>query len=311
MVIKVINHAKPKVLVVLGPTASGKTSLGVVLAAELNGEIVSADSRQVYRGLDVGTSKDLSAYHFGRKKIPYHLIDIASPRTTFDLHKYQRAAGRAINDIWQRGKLPIIVGGSGLYLQAVIDNYDLASAGPRSRVRIGLGKLAVPELLASLTSLKPDFAARLNHSDKNNPRRLARYLEIILNGGDLSSGRKASPYDFLLLGLSVADSELKLRTAARLLQGLAKEGMVAEVKRLNGEGISWERLKAFGLEYKFISRHLLGELSYADMVEKLSVAIYRFAKKQKTWFKRWEKQGREIKWVKDIGEARKEIRKWL
>lgn len=311
MAIKVIHNFKPKVLVVLGPTASGKTHLGVALAAEFNGEIVSADSRQVYRGLDAGTSKDLSAYHLGRKKIPYHLIDIASPRTKFDLAKYQKAASRAINDIWQRGKLPIIVGGSGLYLQAVIDNYDLTSAGPRSRARTALGKLAAPELLASLTSLKPDFAARLNNSDKNNPRRLARYLEIISSGGNLRPGRQNSPYNFLLFGLTVADADLKQRIEARLLHGLEKEGMVAEVKGLNETGISWERLKSFGLEYKFISRHLLGELVYPEMVEKLSVAIYRFAKKQKTWFKRWERQGREIKWIKDTSEARKEIKKWL
>lgn len=306
---KALNR-RPKVLVILGTTSAGKTGLGVKLAAKLNGEIVSADSRQVYRGLDIGTGKDLAAYKIGRKSIPYHLIDVVSPKTQFDLAKYQKLAFKAINDIWRRSRLPIVVGGSGLYLQALVDNYDLSGAQAHSAKRMKWDKMSAARLFALVAKKKPEFASRLNNSDKNNPRRLARYLEIIEAGGLEKVGRRASPYDFLILGLNYPDKFLREKIVQRLLDRLEKEGLVAEVKRLNNEGVSWERLQAFGLEYKFISLHLLGELSYQEMVEKLSIALYRFAKRQKTWFRRWEKQEAKIYWIKDMAAAEKKIKKW-
>lgn len=302
---------KPQVLVILGTTASGKTSLGVKLAAKFKGEIISADSRQVYKGMDVGTGKDLAEYRIGKKKISYHLIDVADPKKGFDLARYQKLAFRAIKDVFKRGHLPIIVGGSGLYLQALVDNYSLDQGKTKSPQRIKWERWSAERLFQELVRLKPDFAGRLNNSDKNNPRRLVRYLEIA-ESGDLDKIKKReTPYNFLLLGLTWPDAVLRERINFRILDRLEKEEMVAEVKGLNEKGLSWEKLKSFGLEYKFISQHLLGELTYPEMFEKLSIASYRFAKHQKTWFKRWEKQGAKIKWIKNIKEAEKEIKKLI
>lgn len=308
---KINKDQKPKVLVILGTTASGKTSLGVKLAAELKGEIISADSRQVYQGMDIGTGKDLAEYKVKGQKIPYHLIDVVSPKKEYDLAKYQAAALAAIKDILKRGKLPIIVGGSGLYLQALVDNYKLSSVRPASKMRAQWEKLSAAELFAKIVKLKPEFAERINNSDKNNPRRLVRYLEIIEQGDFDSVGRNDSPYDFLVIGLSWPDKVLRERIEYRLLTRLEKEGMVAEINRLHREGVNWERLKSFGLEYKFISQHLVGELGYTEMVKKLGTAIYRFAKRQKTWFKRWEKQGRKIFWLQDYERVKIKVDKWL
>lgn len=319
MATKVIHHnkfnkpldSKPQVLVILGTTASGKTSLGVKLAVKFKGEIISADSRQVYKGMDVGTGKDLTEYRIGKKKIPYHLIDVADPKKGFDLARYQRLAFRAIKDVLKHNNLPIVVGGSGLYLQALVDNYSLDQGKTKLPQRTKWEKWPVKRLFQELVRLKPDFAGRLNNSDKNNSRRLVRYLEIA-EAGDLDKIRKReSPYNFILLGLTWSDAVLRERINFRILERLEKEGMIAEVKELNKQGLSWEKLKSFGLEYKFISQHLLGELTYSEMVEKLSIASYRFAKRQKTWFKRWENQGAKIKWIKNIKAAEKEIRKWM
>jgi tRNA dimethylallyltransferase len=294
-----LDKVKPKVLVILGPTASGKTDLGIDLARKFGGEIISADSRQVYRGLDIGSGKDLIKYSRGGAKVKYHLIDVASPKERFDLAKYQRKALEAIEDVLGREKLPIIVGGSGLYLQALVDNYDLSASEVNLAKRNENEKLSAEELLAMIKKLKPEFATHLNNSDSHNPRRLARYLEIIESGEHPSRKKKESPYNFLILGLTWSDAILKERILQRILERLEKEAMIAEVKRLHDEGLSWERLKSFGLEYKFISKHLLGELSYKEMIDKLTTASYRFAKRQKTWFKRWEKQGTKIEWLKN------------
>lgn len=305
------EYIKPKVLVILGTTASGKTSLGVKLAAALNGEIISADSRQVFKGMDIGTGKDLKEYRVAGKKIKYHLIDVVSPNTKFDLAKYRKLAVCAIDKILEKGKLPIIVGGSGLYLQALVDNYELSSVKPNLARRLILEKMTALELLEIISKLKPEFAARLNNSDRHNARRLVRYLEIIEQGSSNEAKKKESPYDFLLLGLTWPDNILRERIEYRLLERLEKENLIAEVNKLHAQGVSFERLKSFGLEYKFVSLHLLGELSYQEMVSKLTTAIYRFAKRQKTWFRRWEKQGVKINWIKDLAAANKKISKFL
>ena len=313
-----IAKTKPKVLVILGTTSAGKTGLGVKLAAELGGEIISADSRQVYKGMDIGTGKDLKEYSVGSKKIKYHLIDVVSPKAKFDLAKYQKLAFKAIDDVLRRGKLPIVVGGSGLYLQAIVDNYKLSSVKPDLKVRAALEKLSIVELFARLEKIKSEFAKRLNNSDKNNKRRLVRYLEIA-SQDEIHKNKKdsvevkdkeESSYDFLLIGLEWPDDVLKERIFGRLHDRLEKEGMIKEIERLHEEGVSWERLVSFGLEYKFVTRYILEETDYDMMVEKLGTAIYRFAKHQKTWFRRWEKQGKKIEWVKDIKEAKKIITDW-
>lgn len=317
---KIIAKNKPKVLVILGTTSAGKTGLGVKLAAELGGEIISADSRQVYKGMDIGTGKDLKEYKVDGKRIKYHLIDVVGPKTKFDLAKYQKLAFKAIDDVLKRGKLPIVVGGSGLYLQAIVDNYQLSSVKPDLELRAALEKLSVEQLFAKLEKIKPKFAARLNNSDKNNKRRLVRYLEIA-EQDKAGKIKKTEPeenlkesdlkYDFLLLGLEWPDDILRERIISRLHDRLEKEGMIKEIERLHGEGVSWERLMSFGLEYKFVSRYLLEEIDYETMVEKLGIAIYRFAKRQKTWFRRWEKQGKKIIWVADLKDAKKEIASWF
>lgn len=299
-----------KVIVILGPTAAGKTSLAVHLASKYKGEIVSADSRQVYQGMDVGTGKDLAEYKMGNKSIVYHLIDVVSPNTEFNLAQYQKLALKAIADIIARGKLPIIVGGTGLYLQAIVDNYHLSAVSPDMRKRGELEALNKEQLFTRLEKLKPEFALKLNNSDKNNPRRLVRYLEILEKEGKLSSKQKPL-YDFLVLGLDFPDEILRERIVKRIIQRLENEDMLGEVDRLHDSGVSWERLISFGLEYKFLSYHLLEKLDYEEMIQKLSDASYRFAKRQKTWFKRWEKQGRKIHWLSGEDEAKKLIDNYL
>ena len=306
---------KNKIIVVLGTTASGKTKLGVDLARKFNGEIISADSRQVYRGMDVGTGKDLDEY----KNIPYHLIDVVNPNTKFSLAKYQKLAFQAIEDILKRGKTPIIVGGTGLYLQAVVDNYNLSGARPDKELREKLEGKSAGELFLELKKINSKFAERLNESERKNRRRLIRYIEIMQDKGAEKKGvshpigceTPKAKYDFLLLGLTWPRETLKERIYKRLMERLENENMVGEVKELHKDGVSWKRLESFGLEYKYISLYLQGKLDYEEMVEKLNIAIRQFAKKQMTWFRRWEKQGRKINWVKDGEEAEKLVREFL
>lgn len=301
---------KPKVLVILGTTSAGKTGLAVKLAATLGAEIISADSRQVYKGMDIGTGKDLAEYKVNGKKIKYHLIDVVSPKQKFDLAKYQKLAFKAIEDVLSRGKLPIIVGGSGLYLQALVDNYVLTNAKPDLKKRAELEKLNLDELYKKLEKEKPEFAARLNNSDRNNKRRLVRYLEIIETPGEEGNKKGESKYEFLVTGLNCPDDILKIRILKRLNDRL-EEGLVEEVKGLHHGGVSFERLIGFGLEYKFVTNYIQEKFEYEEMITKLNTALYRFAKRQKTWFRRWEKQGQKIEWLKDLDEAKEVVRKWI
>ncbi len=341
---------KPKIIVILGPTSSGKTRLAVKLAMKFNGEIVSADSRQVYRGMDVGTGKDLQEYNvkipnskfspYGRSpegrqipnkfsarggsafggKIsnsksktiitPHHLIDIVNPKRRFNLAEYQKMAFKAIDDILSRGKLPILVGGSGLYLQAVVDNYRLSAAKPDSDFREKLEKMNVIELFSSLKKQSPNFARRLNQSDKNNQRRLIRYLEIV-GQGSVNMKKNDKRYRTLLIGLSLPPKELKDRIKKRLINRLEKQDLVGEVKRLHNQGLSWKQLESFGLEYKFVSQYLQKKLIYEEMVEKLNRAIGQFAKRQMSWFRRWERQGANINWEKNDKKIKVLIEKFL
>ena len=298
--------AKNKIIVILGPTASGKTKLAVELAEKFNGEIVSADSRQVYRGMDIGTGKDLGEY-----SVPYHLIDVVSPKNRFDLAQYQKLAFQAIDDILKRGKLPILAGGSGLYLQAVIDNYKLSDAKKDLALRKKLEKLNAGELFKKLEKLSPNLAVKLNQSDKNNKRRLIRYLEILEQDKNFKSRKGQKKYEALLIGLSYSGEILKQRIFKRLMDRLKEQNMIGEVENLRAKGLSWKRLEEFGLEYKFISLYLQGKLQYEEMVEKLNLAIFQFAKRQLTWFKRWEKQGVKINWLKDFKKIEKLTKEFL
>lgn len=313
-----------KIVAIIGPTASGKTGLGVKLAYEFNGEIVSADSRQVYRGMDVGTGKDLVEYQIKLKakgeklkviNIPYHLIDVVDPWEEFSLAKFQKLAYKAIDNILSRNKLPIVVGGTGLYAQAIVDGYKLPLAAPDKKLRSELKKMNIKELWLKLAKLNPYFANRLSESDKKNKRRLIRYLEIASSGeGEKSifpSTNEEKRYETLILGLTWPKEILAERIYKRLIERLEKEGMIAEVERLHTQGVSWERLVSFGLEYKYIAWYLQEKLDYDQMVEQLFGAIKKFAKRQMTWFRRWERQGAKIHWIKDKKEARRLVKKFL
>jgi len=281
---------RPDLIVLLGPTASGKTGVGVALARALNGEIISADSRQVFRGMDIGTGKDLAEYG----EIPHHLIDIAEPGSEFSLFAFLRAFSAAFSDIAARGRQPILVGGTGLYLDAVLQDYRLLEVAENPRLRAELAGLDDGQLQQRLLELKPQ---QHNRSDLEERPRLIRAIEIAVAEQE-GSGKPVELPEFSsrCFGLSWPRELLRQRITRRLKQRLA-EGMIAEVERLHAAGVSWEALDFYGLEYRFVARHLQGELNRNDMTQKLASAIHQFAKRQETWFRRMEKQGVAITWI--------------
>lgn len=273
----------PKLVVVAGPTASGKSSLGITLAQIFQGEIVSADSRQVYRGLDLGTAKATPAE---QALIPHHLLDVADPREIYTVARFQQEAIAAIDGILARRHQPLLVGGSPHYLQAVVDHLEIPAIAPQPELRAQLETRPLAELLAELEQLDPQCAATI---DRQNPRRVIRALEVCLvTGRPFSEQRRvADPlYNCLLLAIAWPRQELYARIDARVDERM-EQGMVAEVRALLAEGLSHERLDAFGLEYRFISRFLRGEFaSEAIMVERLKFAIHDFTRRQLTWFRK-------------------------
>jgi tRNA dimethylallyltransferase len=304
---KSMQKENNKVIVILGPTSGGKTKLAVSLAQKFNGEIVSADSRQVYKGMDIGTGKDLAEYKIGNKKIKYHLIDVVSPKTEFNLAKYQKLAYQAIDDILSRGKLPIIAGGSGLYIQSIVDGYQLSAVKPDKKLRAKLEKMTAEKLFAMLKKIDLRKANSLNESERKNKRRLVRHIEVAKSSKKTEKIMETSKYKPLLLGLTFPKEVLEKRIYQRLIKRLEKENMVGEVKRLRKRGVSWKRLEGFGLEYKYVSLYLRGKLTYDEMVNLLNIAIRQFAKRQMTWFKR----DKRIKWIKNKQEARRLMKKFL
>ncbi len=281
-----------KIIVVLGPTATGKTKLAVHLANKFNGEIISADSRQVFKGMDIGTGKDLGDYKIkkGKKeiKIPYHLIDIISPKTSFNVAKYQKLATSKIKKIQTEGKLPILAGGTGLYLDSIIYGYDFSKNVSEKKVkeiRKKLDKLTLSQLLIKLKKIDPKSFETI---DKKNRRRVQRALEIYYQTGEKKSivDRKITPnYDFLILGVKFPLDKIYEKIKKRLKERI-KEGMIEEVKNLHQQGVSWKRMEEFGLEYRYVSRYLRDLLNKQEMIEQLEKEICHFAKRQITWFKR-------------------------
>ncbi len=302
---------KEKVIVILGPTASGKTALAVKLAHKFSGEIISADSRQVYIGMDIGTGKDLAEYSIFNKSIPYHLIDVYDPKKVFSLAKYQAMAFLSIKDILKRKQLPFLVGGSGLYLQAVVDNYLLSAIKPVFGQRMEYENLELEELQKRIKKINFKFFKSINNSDLNNKRRLARYLEVLSIEKDFSPKKGESKYDFLILGLNPKREIIKDKIYNRLVKRLEDEDMIGEVKKLNESGISFSRLESFGLEYKYIAWYLQNKINYKQLVDQLFLAISRFSKNQVSWFRRWEKQGVEINWVNNYDEAEQKIKEFI
>lgn len=292
-----MSGAPPNLLVVLGPTASGKTRLGVALARRLGGEILSADSRQVFRGMDLGTGKDLSEYG----EVPYHLIDIAESGDEFSVFAFQRLFLAAFEEVRGRGRLPVLVGGTGLYLDAVLRGYRLVEVPENPELRQELAVLGDEELHVRLKTLKPQ---QHNVTDLVDRDRLLRAIEIA--EGETAAALDQPPFPELrplVFGLQWERSELRRRITARLKERLA-QGMVEEVRRLHEErGVPWEKLEFYGLEYRFIAAHLQGKLNTNDMFQKLNSAIHDFAKRQETWFRRMERQGTVIHWLDGAGEA--------
>lgn len=283
-------------LVVLGPTASGKTRLGVALARRWGGEIISADSRQVFRGMDLGSGKDLAEYG----DLPYHLIDIAEPGTEFSVFDFQRACYAAFAQILSRGRLPVLVGGTGLYLDAVLRGYHLPAVPDNPALREELAVLSDDRLRERLLRIKP---ALHNTSDLKDRERLLRAIEIaegeVLAGHNLPARPPLHP---LVFGVRWERAALRRRIAERLHERLAL-GLVDEVQQLHCSGVPWERLEYYGLEYRFIARYLQGLMSYDAMVQQLAIAIGQFAKRQETFFRRMERQGIEIHWVDGQADA--------
>lgn len=296
----------PRLIVVLGPTASGKSALGIALARRFNGEIVSADSRQVYRGLDIGTAKVTPAE---RALVPHHLLDVADPREVYTVSQFQAAAIDAIDAILARGRQPFLVGGSPHYIQAVVDHLDIPHVPPQPELRAQLEALPLPALLAQLEELDPEGAASI---DRNNPRRVIRALEVCLvSGKPFSQQRRlAHPlYRSLLLGIDWPREVLYARIDARVDERL-RRGMVQEVRDLLARGLSHERLEALGLEYRYISRYLRGGFaSEAEMVQRLKYAIHDFTRRQLTWFRK----DKRVVWLEgaDLEQAEEEVRKFL
>lgn len=268
-------------MVILGPTACGKSRLGIELARRFDGEIVSADSRQVYRGMDIGTAK---ATPEERALVPHHLLDVVEPTEEFSLAQYQALAFHAILDIARRGKLPILVGGTGLYGAAVADNYLLPDAPPRPELRRAIEHRSPAELAAMLRELDPDAAARI---DLANPRRVMRAIEVALTAPGVERGKKGMPlFRTLRLGITWPREQLYRRIDLRVDQRLAL-GMVDEARRLLERGVGHGRLESFGLEYRYLSRYLRGDIStLEEMAAQLKLAIHAFARRQLTWFRR-------------------------
>ena len=275
-------------LVILGATAGGKTALAVAAARHFGGEIISADSRQVYRDMDLGTGKDLAEYG----EIPYHLIDIAEAGSEYNLFKFQRDCYATIAAIRQHRHLPIVCGGTGLYLDAVLKGYHLVDVPENPQLREQVASLSDEQLRQRLLELKPQ---QHNRTDLDERDRLVRAYEIAL--GD-SSSTPAEPFVWqpLVFGLRWPRVVQRRRIAVRLKERL-EQGMIAEVEGLHNAGVSWEQLEFYGLEYRYVAQYLQGKLRRSEMVQQLAVAIGQFAKRQETFFRRMEKHGVQITWL--------------
>jgi tRNA dimethylallyltransferase len=283
-----------KVITILGPTASGKTQLAVALAKQTGGEILSADSRQVYRRMDIGTGKDLKEYD----GVPCHLIDICEPGTKYNLFQYQQDFYDAYDDICRRGRQPIICGGTGLYIEAVLKGYSLSPVPQNAELRARLEGTSLEELTAMLADLKARSGSTMhNTTDVDTPQRAIRAIEIeTYNIEHPLPPREMPPLDSVIIGVSI-ERELRREKITRRLKARLDEGMADEVQRLIDEGIAPDDLIYYGLEYRYVTEYVIGRLSYDEMFRQLEIAIHQFAKRQMTWFRGMERRGFTIHWV--------------
>ena len=287
-----------RMITILGPTASGKTDLAAHLAARLGAEIISADSRQVYRGMDIGTGKDLADYTVEGHTVPYHLIDICEPGTKYNLFRYQQDFLDCYEDIRNRGVLPILCGGTGLYIEAVLKGYRLSPVPQNPGLRKALEDKSLEELTAMLVELKTkNHSVMHNKTDVDSCQRAIRAIEIeTYNLTNPTEERQCPPIDSLIIGVDI-DREARRRKITSRLKARLEEGMIAEIAGLLKRGIPAEDLIYYGLEYKFVTEHLIGKLSYDEMFRQLEIAIHQFAKRQMTWFRGMERRGFTIHWV--------------
>ena len=287
-----------KMITILGPTASGKTTLAAHLAAKTGAEIISADSRQVYRGMDIGTGKDLADYVVDGKKIPYHLIDICEPGTKYNLFRYQEDFLNAYEGIRNRGVKPILCGGTGLYIEAVLKGYSLSPVPQNAELRERLAGKALEELTAMLVKLKKKTGSTMqNRSDVDTAQRAIRAIEIEEhNLNNPMPERECPPIDSLIIGVDI-DRDERRRKITNRLKARLEDGMVEEIQGLLRRGIPAEDLIYYGLEYKFVTEYVTGKLTYDEMFRQLEIAIHQFAKRQMTWFRGMERRGFHIHWL--------------
>ena len=303
-------------ITILGPTACGKTALAVSLAAKMGGEIISADSRQVYRGMDIGTGKDLSEYHVDGKQIPYHLIDIEEAGQKYNLFRFQEDFNAAYEDITSRGVQPILCGGTGLYMEAVLKGYALSPVPQDDNLRKKLSTRSLGELKELLIWLKGrNGSAMHNETDVDTVSRAVRAIEIEFhNLRHPVDTRRVPTVGSLIVGLDVDRDVRRERITARLKARL-EEGMVEEVcGLLEKDGITKEDLMYYGLEYKYVTAYVVGEMSYEDMFNQLEIAIHQFAKRQMTWFRGLERRGFNIHWLDasiPMADKLAQIERWM
>lgn len=270
---------KPKIIIVLGQTATGKSDFAVQLAKKVGGEIISADSRQVYKGMDLGTGKINKKEMLG---VPHYLLDVASPKKVFSVSDFKKLADKKIEDILARSKTPIICGGTGFYIDAVVDGVILPEVAPNIKLRKILEKKSAEKLFEMLKKLDP---GRAKNIDVKNKVRLIRAIEIAKALGKVPKIKSQTKYEVLKIGLTLPDEILKDKIKTRLLTRI-KKGMLREIKKLHEDGVSWKRMEMLGLEYRYGALYLQGKLTKQEMIEKLNTEIWHYAKRQKTWFKR-------------------------
>ncbi len=285
---------KYSLITILGPTATGKTGVAAHLAARLNGEVISADSRQVYRGMDLGTGKDYEDYFVDGVEIPAHLVDIEDAGVHYNVYRFQTDFIRVFDEIRSRNKFPVLCGGSGLYIEAVLKNYRLIEVPPNKELRKELEGKNLEELTEILKTIKPDIH---NTTDIETDRRAIRAIEIEKYYAEHPQIDSYFPeISSLNIGVKVSREIRRQRITVRLKQRL-ENGMLDEVQKLLNSGLTPEQLIYYGLEYKYLTLHLTGKLTYEEMFNMLEIAIHQFAKRQMTWFRGMEKRGTKIQWI--------------
>lgn len=295
-----MSRHKQKLIVIVGPTASGKSELAVQLAKKFNGEIISADSRQVYRGLDIGTGKITTKE---MQEIPHHLLDIANPKENFNVAHFKKQAEKAIRAITERRKIPILVGGTGFWIDAVVYDVVFPQVPPNPLLRRKLEKKTTQELLKMLKRLDQKRATTI---DPQNPRRLIRAIEIARAIGKIPSIIKKSPYQALWIGIDPGPEALRKKIKTRLAARI-KNGMISEARHLHKQGLSWKRFDELGLEYRSLARFLQKKITRQQFFKELYTAITHYAKRQRTWFKR----NRSIHWITAVQTAENLTKKFL